>query len=229
MAIQLNATDIHLTSPVTTFPNRSLPMSLLCWVNSASWGVETASMVGVYLSRTTGIQIGSRLGSTGIEVWTWGGGQAISTNGIYAPVSNTWLHIAYIWDGSINYIYANGELITTSTNAPVAGVLTQIYINGYPTGGLGEVSNTLVEDVAFYDRALSADEVSTIVSTRGYKDGIYNGLLARYCFNELPAGSTMTSVIDYSGNNLFLTATGPGTIPTYVVGGMASDTRAVLG
>lgn len=229
MAILLNATDIHLTSPVTNFPNRSLPMSLSCWVNSAAWGAITASMVGVYLSGTTGIQIGTRQGSNSISVWTWGGAVAISSARIYTPTANTWLHIGYVWDGATNYLYANGDLITTSTIAPVAGVLTQIYINGYPTGGINEVSDTIVDDVSFYGRALSASEVATIATSRGLKDGILNGLLARYCFNELPPGTTMTSVIDYSGNNNLLTASGTGTIPVYVESIIDLDERPVLG
>jgi len=229
MAIQLTATDVHLTSVVTNFPNRALPMSMSCWVNSTDWtSGNPVSMVGVYLDGTTAIQIGTR-GGGAIDVWSWGGAVNISTTGLFNPTPETWLHIAYTWNGTTHSIYADGNLITTSTTAVTSGVLSAIYINGFPTGGLSEVSSTFVDDVAYYSNELTAAEVSTVYMMRGYRDSIFDGLIARYCFNELPPGSNVTSVVDYSGNNNLLTLTGTGTSPVYVAGVIDLDERPVLG
>jgi hypothetical protein len=57
-----------------------------------------------------------------------------------------------------------------------------------------------MEDVRFYDRKLSANEIQTMYVTRG-NDFITNGLLFRVLFNELPEGqvATVNSIVDLSG------------------------------
>ena len=229
MAIKLQISDAHLNSTSTNLPNRNSPLSLTCWVNSPAWGQFTQSIVGTYLAGTTGIQIGSRFTDPGVFVWTWGGAIIVSTNGLYTPPINQWIHIGYVWDGTYNMIYIDGVLIATSTTAPVSGVLDAIYINGYPTGGENETSDSVVDDVAFYNRVLSPEEMMTISTSRGATDAISNGLLARYRFNELPIDSSVVAVADLSGNGNTLIPSGSGIAPTYAVGYADLDARPVLG
>ena len=185
-------------------------------------------MVGLYLQGTVGIQIGTR-GGNSIDIWDWGGGVFISSSGFYTPPINTWIHIAYTWDGTTHRLYQNGTFVTSTTTAVTAGVLTLIYINGFPSGGASETSDTIIDDVAYYNRALNAAEVSTIASLRGTRDSIRYGAIARYAFNEQPPGNSLTTVVDYSGNGNTLTPTGAGSPVTYIAGIIDLDDRPVLG
>jgi hypothetical protein len=185
-------------------------------------------MVGLYRSGSTGIQIGTRGSAQQIDVWNWGGTVQISSTG-YTPPPATWIHIGYTWDSTTHSLYVNGVLNNTSTASVTAGVLNLVYINGYPTGGTAEVSATQVDDVLYYNRTLSAAEVQTIATCRGFRDGIFYGLIARYSFNELPPGGTLASVVDYSGNGNTLIPQGAGTAVTYIPGVIDLDDRPVLG
>lgn len=218
MAIQLNATDIHLSNTASALISVTGPLTMLAWINYSGWNSGTnASIVGLYLAGTTGIQFGSR-GAGDIDIWTWGGGALVSSAGSgYLPTANTWIPIAYTCSGTSHQLYANGNLVSTATATQIAGTLTQFYINGYPTGVTNETSTALVDDVVVYNRVLSAAEIATISTLRGGRHGIVNGIIASYQFDELAIGQTLVSVTDYSGNNRTLTPVGAGTAMTYVV------------
>jgi hypothetical protein len=55
----------------------------------------------------------------------------------------------------------------------------------------------------------------TIYNAAGARHGIVNGQLARYEFDELSQGSTVTAVTDLSGSGNTLTISGAGTAFTY--------------
>jgi hypothetical protein len=228
MSILLNTTDIHASAIVSNFPNRSAPMSIVGWINPSAW-TNVQSIIGVYLSGTTAIQIGNRQNSPGIDVWTWGGSVVISTNTIYSVVLNVPFHVAYTWNGTTHRLYVNGEFITSSTTVAVAGVLNQVYINGFPTGGANESNPSIVDDVSYYGRELLEPEIKVIYNSRGARDGITYGLLARYLFNENPTGTNITLCKDYSGNGNDLTIAGAGTTMQYALGISNSDLRPQLG
>lgn len=229
MAVQLTATDTHLTSVASPLVSVAGPLSLSTWINHSSWNAGTASIVGAYLAGTTGIQIGTR-GANQIDIWTWGGGLLVSSNtATYTPTNGTWIHIAYTCNGTSHQLYAEGNLVATATTAQIAGTMTQMYINGYPTGVANETSAALVDDVVFYNRVISADEVKTIASLRGSRDGIVHGALARYKFDELTPGLAVVSVTDYTGNGRTLTPSGAGATMTYIASPIDIDTTPVHG
>jgi hypothetical protein len=236
MALQINvgsatgsgsSYESYLSSyPANNMPNTNSTITLMGWFNSAAFGVAgtIASMVGLYngtnnasTSPTTAIQIGCGQGTANeVTVWTWGNPALVTSTASSAPTS-TWFHVAYtctaISGGDQTHsIYINGTLNNSSTNATqVAGTLTQVYINGYPQTtaqieGGQQSSTTMVDDVRLYNRVLSANEIQTIYALRGFRDGIVNGLIARYSFNESAVGNTVASCIDYSSSGSPLTA-----------------------
>jgi hypothetical protein len=230
MAIQLSATDIHLTSTSSNFPNAVGPLTFMSWINYANWSAGvTASMVGVYLPGTTAIQIGTKTNSGTINIWTWGGGELINAVGLYTPTNNQWIHVAYTYDGINHTLYINGVLITTSTATQVAGVLTTMYINGYPTGSTNETSTVMIDDTLLFNRVLGLYEINTIYNCAGTRDGIAYGLNARYRYDESAPGDTVTTITDYSGNGNVLTPSGSGTPISYVATYVANDERMVFG
>ena len=179
-------------------------------------------------------QLTGTAGSTGTyRVNLFQTAASATVNGLYIAPINTWVHVAYTSSVSSNGIgtagtqthslYINGLLNNTNSNAiQIAGVPTLIYLNGYPQSlaNTGFESNkTAVDDCEFFNRALSAAEIATLYNCYGSRDGIVLGLVARYEFNELPAGSSVMSCTDFSGNNneLTLTVVGTGVAPTYTI------------
>jgi chitodextrinase len=92
------------------------------------------------------------------------GGTDVSVDGTAALGASKWTHLAETYDGSSLKLYVNGTLVKTTA---AAGSLSTS--NGaFRIGGnsiWGEYYNGLVDDVRVYNRALSATEISTDMST----------------------------------------------------------------
>ena len=230
MAVLASPTDVHLTSTSTNFPNAVSPLTLMTWINYDAWeSADIASMVGVYSTPLgTAMQIGKRAPANQIAVWTWGGGILINTATL-PLVNNEWIHVTYTFNGtSTSQLYVNGVFSLSATSTQVAGTLTTMYINGYPTGLTNETSNIQADDTILFNRVLSADEIMTIYTCAGGVDGINEGVLARYRYDEGVDGTNVVSVLDYSGNGNVLTPSGPGTPMTYTSTYIARDIRPVI-
>ena len=225
--------DYHLASQTGAFSVNALtPVTLMSWIN-VDWNTgNTYSMVGTYNTATSGgtaIQIGCRgtphLGN--VLIWTWGGTVLVSSNGVVAPTSNGWTHVAYTYDGTTHRLYVNGQFANSSTVAQLAGTMTAVYINGYPSGGVNETGPFSVDDVVYFNRQLSADEILTAYTTAGDRDGMVYGMIANYAFKEGAAGAVANNVVDYTGNgnNLTPLGTATGVNFTYSNSYIACDTR----
>ncbi len=170
-----------------------------------------------------------------------------TVNGQYIAPINTWVHFAFTCTTSTGGVgtpgtqtfnmYINGLLNSTNTNTneDVAGVPTMIYLNGYPqtVANAGFESNTTaIDDVMLFNRQLTAAEIQTIYASTGMRDGETYGLVARYKFNELPAGNSVVSCRDHSGNGntqTLYTAGAGYTLPAYIVDAISNnDTRPPL-
>ena len=227
------AVDYHLASQTGNLSiNPQAANSLLCWINASTWTGfgGTNSMVGTYNSATAGgtaIQIGTRTSNGNCDVWTWGGTVLVSSGGgtgITTLTNGVWYHIGYTYDGTTHCLYINGVITNTATTAQIAGTITAIYINGYPTGGVAETGPFSVDDISYFNRTLSADEVLTAYTTAGDRDGIRYGCTASILFAEGGNGTTANNCTDYTGNGNNLTPIGAATgvnftyLPSYISG-----------
>jgi len=93
-------------------------------------------------------------------------GNAIrSVTGTAALPTNAWSHLAVVYDGANMRLYVNGSLVRsvarTGSIATGEGVL---HIGGNEVWG-GEFFQGLIDDVRIYNRALTAGEISTDMST----------------------------------------------------------------
>lgn len=203
--------------------------------------------VGAGISGTAvanGTQIMQQLTSTTYEVNISQTAASGTINGQYIAPINKWVHYVYTCTTSSNgagtagtqthSIYVNGLLNNTNTNAlQIAGVPTMVYLNGYPviptSTGL-ESNNTGVDDIYYYNRALSAAEIQSIYTSYGQRVGIVSGLISNYHMNENSSGSVSTCT-DFSGNqnSLLLTTVGAGVAPTYITDHSNNDTRPPQG
>ena len=243
-----------LINPAPGLVNTTAAQTFMCWLNATStvWTSTNviASMVGAYTGTynastnpTTGLQIGTQQdGGSGVMVWSWGGVVLVSTstggNGVitpYTPPGNTWIHVAYTCTAisgttQIHSLYVNGTLMAQSTNAlQVAGQLTQIYINGYPQVPpvtSTQTSNTAVDDIRFYNRQLSAGEISTIYNSYGASDNIVYGLVAYYTFDEGVVNQPFSMAYDISAqSNTLVTQNNNSSPMTYIAGITGNNIR----
>ena len=235
MAIVCNASDIHLRSSVQMNLSNTTPFSVATWINAIWNPGSRRSFIGIYgptlssdpplSAPTCAVQIGTAAGNGDLVCWTWGGGTLVGTAaGVMTTLNSQWVFIVYTFDGTNHRVYVNGTQSTTSTTAVTqTGFLSQIYINGYPTGGTGEVSNHQVDQYMLYRRTLSPEEIQTMWRSSGARHGIRNNLICHLEFDEAAEGSTASSTIDLTGNGHTLTPEGAGTPITYIYTGTAAN------
>lgn len=223
MAIQMTGpTDRHLYSTSTNFTASTDPFSITVWINAVWNGGTRLSFVGMYngtitAGTTTGLQIGTGAGNGEVSCWTYGGAIMVeSADAVMTPFNNTWVLISYTYDGTTHRVYRNETLLATAITAQLPGTFTQVYINGFPpTGSASETATYQVDSYAYYGRTLAASEITSIYNALGNRNGIVFGQLARYDFDELAQGATVTNVVDISGSGNNMLNTGAGTAITY--------------
>lgn len=225
MAIQMTGgTDRHLYTVSPNFLSSTAPYSITVWINAVWNGGSRLSFVGMYdgglvtPAPTTGLQIGAGSGAGEVSCWTYGGTVLVeSAVAAMTPFNNTWILITYTYDGTTHRVYRNNTLLASSAAIdPVPGVFTQIYINGYPpAGSISETATYQVDAYAYYGRTLPLEEITTIYNSTGTRHGIVDRLIARYDFDELAQGATVSGVVDVSGNGNTMLNSGAGTPITY--------------
>lgn len=227
------AVDYHLSNSVGSLSiNPQIACSLSCWINGQVFsGGTRVSMVGTYNTSTSGgtaIQIGTTAGANTVDCWTWGGAILVGSTGI-TIANGVWYHVVYTFDGTTHRLYINGTLNNTGTTAQLAGTITAVYINGFPTGGTTETGIFSFTDVSHFNRTLSASEILTMYTCDGARDGIVYGEDTSYFCNEGYVGSIVSSVMDESGHGNTLTPLGaaPGVNFVYSSDSL-SDIRPVL-
>ena len=231
------AVDYHLASQTGNLSiNPQTSNTLMAWINTGTgmWsGGARRSMVGTYNTATTGgtaIQIGTGTGAGELTCWTWGGTTLVQSTGV-TMLDNTWYHIAYTYDGTTHRLYINGVQNNTATTAQLTGTITAIYINGYPGGGVAETGTWTVDDVSYFNRTLTANEILTAFTSGGDRDGIRYGCTASILFSEGAPGGIANNCLDYTGNGNALTPIGAATGVNFVYAAsyIAGDTRPPLG
>ncbi|TDE46573.1 T9SS type A sorting domain-containing protein [Flavobacterium rhamnosiphilum] len=109
--------------------------------------------------------------------WSW-------NSGLIVP-ANQWSHVALVSDETSVTIYVNGVASSTAATIP-SDVITDLFMGTYGRGYNNRVANFEIDEVCFWNRALSTDEIRKwrhlTKSTAG--DPILTGLVAYYQFNE---------------------------------------------
>ena len=229
MAVNVVTGGATLSSTAGVFTvSAQTPCTLVCWLranDSTVWAARV-SMAGVYgpASPTTAMQLGCWNANT-LGVWTWGGNSLVASTG-YTPPVGTWIHCAVTYDGTSFRLYINGALNNTAASTQLAGNLGQTFINGFPTGGTSETGNFQVDDFMFFNRTLSQNEILTIMTAEGPRDGIVQGCMARYTYEEGAVGAAVVMGVDISPNKAHMTQ-GVGTTATYYAPRATSNLRRV--
>jgi hypothetical protein len=164
----------------------------------------------------SGLEIGINAGN--LNVWEYGGPILIS---MAAPSTNTWHHIAYVYDNSgagTDQLYVDGVLNTGGGNTTThqTGSPTVAYLGTWNAGS--EVYNGQLDDVRVYKVALTAAEITQLAAGR------YAGT-GGYATTTLGTNTTVSGLLSLDAEGLTtssftLSATQPSSIiaGTYTVG-----------
>ena len=86
---------------------------------------------------------------------------------ISMPIDNAWHHFAYVFNRPANthQTYVDGNLVQSQSNlAGSYGHISEVHLGTYNTGwcGAGHAITGGIDEVRFYNRALSPDEVKAL-------------------------------------------------------------------
>lgn len=118
---------------------------------------------------------------------------------------NTWTHVAGVFvNASDMRLYVNGSLSNSGGNgtSPASGSGQNVNIGNYNNNSDGgNTFDGLIDDVCIYNRALTAQEIETLASSRS-RIALTDGLVGYWPLDEGVDGATASgaTAFDRSGN-----------------------------
>jgi hypothetical protein len=106
---------------------------------------------------------------TGIEAQVGGnGGYSLSSSWSGTTTANVWTHLTMTYNGSLIMLYKDGVNIYNSTYTQGIGYTTTPVLIGANYGGspVGNPFNGTIDEVAIFNRTLSATEITNIYNTQ---------------------------------------------------------------
>ncbi len=149
-----------------------------CWIKPKGTQTDYSS---IFMSQETGaFGLNFLPGSNELgyhPVWWWSSGLFV--------LADTWSHVALVSNGSSVTIYLNGKASTNNQAAPFE-VFSKLFIGNYGLGRFDRFVDAEIDEVAIWDRPLSADEIRKWrhLTKSKANDPITEGLIAYYQFNE---------------------------------------------
>jgi len=117
---------------------------------------------------------------------------------ITSPIQDIWYHVVGTYDGETVKIYVNGSFENSiSWTGSITASSEPLFIGKYST--VGRNFNGVIDEVSFYNRSLSADEIQTLylqTNTQGEQNNI---LVAHWEFNEAEGAIAYDSAGDNDG------------------------------
>ena len=153
------STNYAVKTTSSGIPSGASPFTLSAWFLPTS--SAAAMRVVAYGTENTGQLVSIRINAGGAYTVTfahWGGagydvGNGSTVNG------NAWNNVTEVFDGTNDYMYINGTLVGTFTPSTLnISANSDFYVGKRATG---EFFTGSVSQVMLYNRALTADEVTT--------------------------------------------------------------------
>jgi len=145
-------------------------LSVCFWMKSEAFGSTEQQVVAKYRisdsNRSYRIVVTESTARIGVNLSSDGIGSVGAWTANSTVAAGTWYHIAVVYDGTDIRIFIDGVLSENGVNNPVAysdGIFDSAaaFCLGRQDGG-GYYYDGLLDEVAIFDRALSADEVAAI-------------------------------------------------------------------
>jgi len=109
----------------------------------------------------------SRAGTNNFMEAAVGGTTGNYTYGVTPVDDGQWHHVAWVYDGAMNYLYVDGEVDATEESTG------QITVSSYPlyigdnSQATGRFWNGLIDDLMIFNTALSQEEIQDIMQSSG--------------------------------------------------------------
>jgi hypothetical protein len=158
-ALSFDGKMSYLAAAAGRIPNLSQPRTVSLWVNVNDKSNQGQSFLAIGNAK---LQKSERQGYKGLEMGSLDSDSSWLVAGV-VPALKAWVHLAYVFDGSLNYLYINGVLASTSTLSHISARVTDFEIGrwldgtNYFAGG--------IDEVRVYNRALNSDEVNAAMNT----------------------------------------------------------------
>ena len=166
-SLAFNGTDQLLDLGNPGILNLGGPVSMAAWVRpTALDGYHNVVTHGYTWTPSYNLALRIYLGA--YQFTYWDGVDHIASAPAPAGDAGAWVHLCGIFDGASYYLYRNGALVVSTSDAtvPVAGVSGAIWAIGgraaQPPGDATDFLQGQIDDVRIYGRALSGAEVEAL-------------------------------------------------------------------
>lgn len=215
----------YLEAGSLPFINSAGSFSVSAWVNMDASGTGggvlacgTADQNRMFINlNTTFVSFANKTGRGGVATWN----TTLSTG--------TWYHVVGVKDGTTSYLYVNGTQRATASVDANLGVTagTNFQIGMYPSGMTAAAFPGLIDEVAFFDTALTEAQIASLRDTSGanptpadLSSFINNGLNAWWRMGDdsndtFVDGGSVASITDSSGNGYTATQATASVQPTF--------------
>ncbi|MFB0553020.1 MAG: LamG domain-containing protein [Phycisphaerae bacterium] len=102
------------------------------------------------------------------------------TYGVTPVDDDKWHHVAWVYDGTMNYLYVDGEVDATEESTGLINVSTYPLFIGNNSQNTDREWTGLIDEVSIYNRSLSAGEVRYLAGFRPMVDPGTDNLIAYY-------------------------------------------------
>ena len=153
----------------TKFPSITSAITISAWVNPGSSQIQYADIWGDHQSDFKGMVM--QQNSNTLNQYSWGYGNGSNFNGgtgFFNLTSGTWTHVVAVKDATTCYVYINGVEQTSLRGTCTSAIVPATSINyslGRGYAGGGRFFNGKIDEVAVWNRALSASEVSQLYNS----------------------------------------------------------------
>jgi Concanavalin A-like lectin/glucanases superfamily len=207
MSILFNGTNGYFSAGDNLDFGSGVSRTVMAWIRLGAINVRNQIVNKQAGSAATGYEL-CILSSNILEIGVFNGTSYLVGQGSTTLSVDTTYHVCGTYNGASFFVYINGVVdgssspgITGSTNSQALQIGTgspygsAIYFNGY------------MEDVRIYNRAVSADEVSTIYEARG-NDKIISGLVGHWPMTGGAPTTAPGTIQDRSNSKFSTTASG---------------------
>ncbi len=199
-ALQFDGVDDFMQAPTTGLPTGNSDRTLQLWVKLNAIPIGHEAFFAGYGNFGSHNQV-YVLGSSGAKLFfsQWGTGV---DGPLLAP--SQWYHVVVSNVGNLATLYLDGTVVGSKSVPIGTPAGTKFYIGRIP-GSLGDIRrlNGLIDEVAIYNRALSAEEIRAVMHTR--LNGDEPGLVGYWDFDE--GGGQIVYDLSGIGNDGWLGAT----------------------
>jgi hypothetical protein len=161
-AVVLDGIDDFVELGVRAVPRHEAPKTVSLWFFQdvpAALGRKNI----IALTDVDGTGFGTQIGLDAGRASVWFTDDMVGMIDSAAPVAAGWHHLAYTYEGGVNRLYLDMQLLGEMTRAAEPAPVAHARLGGFEVPGL-EMFAGQVDDVRIYDHALDAAAIAVLVA-----------------------------------------------------------------